>query len=512
MKILSAPQMRELDRLTVEINNETSHELMLRAAAAFCEAFCKRWDEDTPVTIFAGPGNNGGDALAVAKMLTEIGYEVTTFLFNPKQNLSPDCATCRQQLLNTPGHHFTEITDKFDPPALHEEIVVIDGLFGTGLNKPLTGGFASLAKFINASPTTVVAIDMPSGLMSENNLEYSADAIVRADYTFTFQYPKLALMLDGYAPYYGKVSVLNIGLLESVAQSMPTPYQTIEFDTASQLIQPRKPNSHKGTFGTALLIAGQQGMAGAATLAAKACLRSGVGKVAVHTAANNNDILQISTPEAIVLSDKSATHITTMPADLTKYTGIGIGPGIGTHPDTAEALQHILRSASSPLVVDADALNLLAQNRHLLSLLPKNSILTPHPGELQRIAGTYTSPENLLQKAIQLSTTSQTFVILKGHHTAICTPAGEVYFNTTGNAGMATAGAGDVLTGILTSLLAQGYSPLDTCILGVYLHGLAGDKAKQRLGQHALIASDIIQHLHEAFRDCSSSISHTSSL
>lgn len=502
MKVLSAQQMRELDRLTIDINNETSLDLMLRAATAFSQAFNKRWDEDTPVIVFAGPGNNGGDALAVARLLIDMGYDVSTYLFNPQHKLSADCATCKDQLTSIPRVRFLEVHEQFEPPTLNEGMVIIDGLFGTGLNKPLTGGFASLARFINAAPSTVVAIDMPSGLMSENNQGNTPDTIVRADHTFTFQYPKLSLLLDGYAPYYGAVELLDIELASSAANDMNTRFQTIEAKDVASLIKQRPATAHKGTFGTALLVAGRYGMAGAAVLAAKACLRSGVGKVAVHTALKNNDILQIAVPEAIVVHDASATHITTLPSDLSAYNSIGVGPGIGTLSDTAAALEQLFAKAGSPIVVDADALNLLALHRHLIARLPHGSILTPHPGELQRIMGAASSPEALLQKALQLAEASSSYVVLKGHSTAICTPSGEAYFNTTGNAGMATAGAGDVLTGMLTSFLAQGYSPLSASIIGVYLHGRAGDKAEQNFCQHTLTASDIINHFHHAFKEC----------
>ncbi len=504
MKVLSAQQMRELDRLTIETNNETSLDLMLRAATAFSDEFCKHWAEDASVVIFAGPGNNGGDALAVARILIDRGYEVSTYLFNPQHKLSADCEACKQHLTALQGIRFLEVNEQFEPPFLHKGMVVIDGLFGTGLNKPLSGGFASLAKFINASPATVVSIDMPSGLMCESNLQNNTEAIVQADYTFTFQYPKLSLLLDGNTPYYGEVTILDIGLNKDIANRMETKYHTIELNDIAPLILQRSKTGHKGTFGTALLISGKYGMAGAAILAAKACLRSGVGKVAVHTPFQNNDILQISTPEAIVLHDANATHITTIPPNLDIYDSIGIGPGIGTHDDTGKALQQLIQTAKKPLVIDADALNLLSTHRHLIAQLPQGSILTPHPGELQRIMGKTTSSNALLQKAQQLSETSRSYVILKGHATAICTPTGEIYFNTIGNSGMATAGAGDVLTGILTSLLTQGYSPLHTCLLGVFIHGLAGDNAATTLGEHSLIASDIISHLPAAFRACSS--------
>ena len=492
--------MRELDRLTIERKYKCSIDLMERAAIAVTNAITTLYSKIGRIVVFAGPGNNGGDALAVARLLIERGFNVETFLFNPNLRLSEDCKVNKERLLAKTNVRFLEVTQQFEPPMLNPQTLVIDGLFGIGINKPLVGGFASLVKFINAANAPVVAIDMPSGLMCEDNSQNNSEHIIRATHTLTFQFPKLSLLLDGYAPFVGKLELLDIGLIDDADQQFPTRYNTLELSEVKNLVLPRNPFGHKGTFGHALLIAGKFGMAGAASLSAKACLRSGVGKVTIHTPRRNNDILQCTIPEAILSHDEDSNQFTTLPANTQQYECVGIGPGIGTHKATADALERLLTTIETPMVIDADAINIIGQRRNLLRLIPAGSILTPHVGEMRRLGSGNSEPFALLREAIELATNYKLFIILKGHHTAICTPDGSVFFNTTGNSGMATAGSGDVLTGILTSLLAQGYSPLDACKLGVYLHGLAGNHAATLLGEHAIIASDLLEHIPHAFK------------
>ena len=500
MKVFSAKQMRELDAFTIQSEGISSTELMERAAQAVVRALMVRWQKSTHFVVFAGAGNNGGDALAVSRLLLKEGYTVKTFLFNPQYELRPDCQVNKERLKVMPNADFVEVCAQFEPPKITADMVIVDGLFGTGLNKPLTGGFASLVKFINASVATVVSIDMPSGLMCESNLDNIDAHIVRADLTLTFQYPKLALLIDDNYKYVGALEVLDIGLSQSYADRLETPYRLLTQPQISPLLKQRSPVGHKGTFGHALLIAGKYGMAGAAILAAKACLRSGVGKVTVHTPTFNNDILQISVPEAILSHDADATCFTTPLTDLSAYQALGIGPGIGTSSSTSLAMLEQVQQAEIPLVVDADGINIFAAHRGMLHLLPKGSILTPHLGEFMRLGNRSINHFTALSEAREKATTHGIFVVLKGRYTAICTPDGRTFFNTTGNSGMATAGSGDVLTGILTALLAQGYSPYETCLLGVWLHGKAGDLAVATLTEEALTASDLIRFLPQAIK------------
>lgn len=498
MKVFSAKQMRELDAFTIQSENISSVELMERAAREVALALMARWSSSTPFVVFAGAGNNGGDALAVSRLLLKQGYKVKTYLFNPQYELRPDCQINKERLKVVPKVDFIEVCAQFEPPQITSDMVILDGLFGTGLNKPLTGGFASLVKFINASPAKVVSIDMPSGLMCESNLNNNPSHIIQADFTLTFQLPKLSLLIDDNYKFVGRLQILDIGLSHQYIQRIESPYDCVETRNVSSLLKSRPPVGHKGTFGHALLIAGKYVMAGAAILAAKSCLRSGVGKVTIHTPHRNNDILQISVPEAILSHDSDESCFTTPIEDLTSYQSVGLGPGLGTSSATTLAVLEQLQQVQVPLVVDADALNILAAHRHSLHLLPKGSILTPHLGEFMRLGNRSVNHFTALTEAREMAATLGLYIVLKGHHTAICTPEGKTYFNTTGNSGMATAGSGDVLTGILTALLAQGYAPLHACLCGVWLHGLSGDLAAAELSEDALTATDIISYLPQA--------------
>ena len=499
MKVFTAKQMRELDAYTIQSQNIKSLSLMERAACEVANVLKARWSQSTQFVVFAGAGNNGGDALAVSRLLLKDGYKVKTYLFNPQYELRPDCQINKERLKAVSTADFIEVCAQFEPPQITEDMVIVDGLFGTGLNKPLSGGFASLVRFINASPATVVSIDMPSGLMCESNMGNIEANIIQADLTLTFEYPKLALLIDENYKYVGEMHILHIGLSREYAESLPSSYSLVHSVDVKELLIHRSPVGHKGTFGHALLIAGKYGMAGAAVLAAKSCLRSGVGKVTLHTPTRNNDILQISVPEAILSHDADATSFTTPLTDLSKFQALGIGPGIGVLTATSLAMLEQVKDAKIPLVIDADGINILAAHRGTLHLLPKGTILTPHLGEFMRLGNRSIDHFTSLSEAREMAATLGIYIVLKGRYTAICTPDGKTFFNTTGNSGMATAGSGDVLTGILTSLLAQGYTPLNACLLGVWMHGWAGDKAAKELSEESLTASDIIQYLPKAF-------------
>ena len=474
---------------------------MERAAKVLTQAITRRWMPTVPIVAFAGPGNNGGDTLAVARMLTEQGYQVQTFLFNISDHLSADCAENKHRLADKKGRLLlTEVTQEFDPPRLESGMLVVDGLFGSGLNKPLAGGFASLVKYINLSSATVVSIDVPSGLMTEDNTYNVRANIIRADVTLTLQNRKLSFLFAENQQYVGELQVLDIGISEEGMERMEAQYTLTDISDLRPLLRPRSSFAHKGEMGHALLVGGCYGMAGAAVLAAKACLRSGVGKLTVHTPRRNVAILQTAVPEAVLHLDREET-IFSEALSTDDYQSLGIGPGLGTTEPTSIAMIAQLRRASCPVVVDADALNILSARRAWLQQLPKGIILTPHPKELDRMEGQCVDSFERLTKARQLAEKIQGYVVLKGHYTAVCMPDGHIAFNATGNAGMATAGSGDVLTGIITGLLARGYQQREACLLGVFLHGLAGDLAAEELGKESLIASDIIAYLPKAFRE-----------
>lgn len=476
---------------------------MERAAIQLTDSIVAEWDKDMKVVVFAGPGNNGGDALAVARMLAVRGYNVSTWLFNTSGRLSDDCKKNRDRLKDVKQvASFVMVTEEFDPPTLDAQTLVVDGLFGSGLNKPLTGGFASLVKYVNTSPAKVVSIDIPSGLMTESN-EYNVKSnIMKADVTLTLQQPKLSFLFPENQQFIGHVEVLDIGISQEGIDKTDAQFYILEKSDITPCLKRRDPFAHKGSMGHALLVAGSRGMAGAAMLAAKACLRTGVGKVTVHTPACNTLPLQIGVPE-VVLDVDSDTNVVSEAVDTDCFKAMGIGPGLGTNENTAIAVIGQMRRAQCPIVVDADALNILAAHKAWLQQIPVGSILTPHIGEFDRLEGVSTDSYERLSKAMLLAERQHAYIVLKGHYTAIITPGGRVLFSPTGNPGMATAGSGDVLTGIITALLARGYTQGEACAIGTYLHGLAGDIAARSLGEESLIASDIINSLPMAFKELS---------
>ncbi len=499
MKLLTIAQIRELDKHTIEKEPISSIDLMERAALAFAEAFKSHFSTDKKVVVFAGTGNNGGDALAIARLLIEAGYQVETFLFNPKDKVSADCSINKERLEAIEGIVFTEIRGAFTPPVLSEEHVIIDGLFGSGLTQPLTGGFSSLIKYINKTPAQIVSIDLPSGLFGEDNTDNDKSSIIQADYTYTFQFPKIAFFFRDNQPFVGEWIVLDINLHKETINSASTPFHLLEKDDISKIIKPRNRFNHKGDFGHALLLAGSHGKMGAAVLSSKACLRSGVGLLTVHVPKCGTDIMQISVPEAMVSEDENNQYLTSV-NQLKDYNFVGIGPGIGRNEETATTLNFLFQEFSKPMVLDADALNIIANHKEMLQSIPVESILTPHPKEFDRLAGSSNSDCERLQKAISLAARLRCYIVLKGAFTIICTPDNECFFNSTGNPGMATAGSGDVLTGMILSFLNQGYEPKEAAILGVYLHGLAGDIAAEKKSQPGIIAGDIVEEIGSAIK------------
>ena len=500
MKIFTSAQIHELDKYTITHEPIKSIDLMERASKAITEAIMSRWTTMTPVVVFAGPGNNGGDALAVARMLANQGYNVSVYLFNISGKLSDDCAANRQRVHDCKRiKGFMEVATKFDPPELSADTLVVDGLFGSGINKPLAGGFAALVKYINQCPAKVVSIDMPSGLMTEDNSYNVRANIIKADLTLTLHGKKLSMFLADCQEFLGEIQVLDIRLSREYVSKTEAAYTLLEeSDIRSRLLH-RDDFAHKGSMGNALLIAGSYGMSGAAILASRACLRSGAGKVTVHTPRKNYGIMQVSVPEAVLHMDHEETYFSES-VDSDDFDALGIGPGLGQQENTAIAFITQLKRAQCPVVVDADGLNILANHRAWITQLPKGIILTPHPKEFDRLSS---SPSNgsyeRLHRAQEMAQSLHAYIILKGHYSALCMPNGHVVFNPTGNSGMATAGSGDVLTGIITALLARGYRRADACVVGMYIHGLAGDLAAKDLGKESLVAGDIVRYLPKAF-------------
>lgn len=495
MKIFSISQVRALDAYTIEHEPVASIDLMERAAQAIFEAYAKSFDLQRPVLIVAGPGNNGGDALALARILVWVNTDVQVLLLH-NGKLSPDCEANLQQLRSLKPEIITEVTGSFAVPNITKETVIVDGIFGSGLSRPAEGIFAVAIEHINRSGCEVASIDVPSGLHGEHNPDISVP-IVKATHTFTLQFPKLAFLLPETGMFAGNWSVLDIGIHPEAISQTETRYFFIKKKDIQPKIKIREKFSHKGSYGHALIFAGSKDMAGAAVLSSEAALRSGAGLVTVHSASCNRIILQTAVPEVIFESDNHENYISEF-RDLSKYDAIAIGPGINQANETALFLKSILGACERPVVLDADALNLIAANRNLLQLIPENSILTPHPKEFERLFGKSTNSFERLQTASEIAQNQKIIIVLKGAYTQIFLPDGRIFFNSTGNPGMATAGSGDVLTGIMVGLLAQGYQPQDAALTGVFLHGLAADLIPET--EETMLASDIIRGLKLAFR------------
>ena len=441
IKIFATDKVKELDQYTIQHEPISSIDLVERAATTFVHEFCRRYSKQVRIVIFAGQGNNGADALAIARLLNEESYRVETYLFNPTEHLSVECEQNKQRLLDMERIEFTEVVRDFEPPTLTDRDVVIDGLFGSGLNRPLTGGFAAMVNYINQSEAEVVAIDIPSGLFGEDNRKNDSEAIIKASLTLTFGFPKLAFLFPENEQYVGEWKILDIGIHPDAIYETASPYSLVTEEDISYSLKSRKRFAHKGTFGHALLIAGSKGKMGAALLSAKACLRSGAGLLTVHIPTRGESIFQTAFPEAMLSLDANPDYFSTVP-EIGSYSAVGMGPGLGQHLESAAAIERILQSSTKPVVIDADAINIMASNKDLFNKIPPRSILTPHPKEFDRIAGESTNSYDRLMKAQSFAAEHKICIVLKGAYTAICSPAGNIYFNSCGNPGMATAGSG----------------------------------------------------------------------
>jgi NAD(P)H-hydrate epimerase len=495
--ILSAEQIRAWDQYTITQEPILSIDLMERAARKSVEWIkAKPW-QGKVFRIFCGKGNNGGDGLAIGRMLLKAGYAVSFYILEFGKLGSDDFQINLQRLHELPSVdlHFLQAEENF--PALHGEDIVIDALFGSGLNKPLQGLTAKLVDFINKSGVTTVAIDLPSGLFIEKtSLE---NAVIKAAFTLTFQCYKMGLLVQESAPFIGEVHVLDIGLHPQYLQQVGNAQQLLDEVMIRKIFRPRSRFAHKGTFGHALIVGGSYGKMGALVLATKACLYTGAGLTTAFLPRCGYNIIQTALPEAMTMMDDDETHLTSLPDDIERFTAIGVGPGMGTQPDTQKLLSFLVRRYQKPMVIDADGLNCLSQNKELLAQLPSHSILTPHPKEFDRLFGEHQNDFARIETAKQKATDLKIILLVKGHHTFIATPDGKGLFNSTGNAGMAKGGSGDVLTGILTSLLAQGYSPVEAVQLGVYIHGWAGDLAAKHFSKEAMLSSHLVRSLSEVF-------------
>ena len=492
VKIFDSNQIREWDQYTIQHEPISSLNLMERAATACVNWIEENLTEPDRFLIFCGTGNNGGDGLAIGRMLAAKKKDVHLYTLDTKGSSDFNANVERAQIAKLPVTH---ILNSAAFPNSKKGDVIIDALFGTGLNRPVSGLAAELISHVNQQGQKIIAIDIPSGMFADQS---SKDNLtVRADVTLSFQVPKPAFFMADQSDAVGRWFTLDIGLLPGFYASTPTRLEFTDAQDISKIIRPRHPFAHKGTYGHAALLAGSYGMMGAAILAARACLRSGAGKLTCHIPKSANTMMQIAVPEAILQIDEDKLKISGF-KPKSDYQGIGVGPGIGQFPQHRELLRGLFANRKR-LVIDADALNVLASHQELVHEIPPQSILTPHPKEMERLFGASTGDFARMEQALQKAAALDVIIVLKGHFTFIAFPDGKGIFNSTGNAGMAKAGSGDVLTGLLTGLVARGYSTREAAVLGVYLHGLAGDLAKDEIGVEAMQASDIINHLPMAF-------------
>ncbi|MCX6286822.1 MAG: NAD(P)H-hydrate dehydratase [Bacteroidetes bacterium] len=500
MKILPVEKIREADAYTIAHEPIADIDLMERAATACFSWITEKLNAKRSICVFAGTGNNGGDGLALARMLQLKHFPVNVYLMGPENNFAPSCRTNFERFKNIASKNLRFLIEGDPMPEIHDGDVVIDSLFGSGLTRSAGGFAASVIRHINESKALVISIDVPSGLFCDSSYKTAEKSVViEADFTLSFSPPKLAFFFPENDVYLGNWQLLDIGISQEFVEQTAVKNYLIDSEMLAPKLIKRNKYDHKGMFGHVLLICGGYGKMGAAVLAANAALRSGAGLVTVHAPASGVHILQSVAPEALMSIDNNEKIISMIP-DLSAYTAIGTGCGLGMDEQTQNAVKLLIQEAGQPIVFDADAINIIAENKTWLGFTPKHCIFTPHPKEFHRLIGKHKDDYDRIQLQREFSFRHQAYVVLKGAHTAITTPEGECYFNATGNPGMATGGSGDVLTGMITGLKAQGYSSLDACLLGVFLHGLAGDLACAETGQEALIAGDIIKYTGKAFQ------------
>lgn len=494
-EILDVKAIRSSEALTMAEEPISSIDLMERAGTCFAEHLMRHLplDKFAEIVVVCGPGNNGGDGLVIARVLQQQRWAVRVILaVGPTSKTTAEFDTNLQRWYDNNVENREQLTLKYQENGVIEispRVLVIDAIFGIGISKPLQGYFASLVEAINKTQAYIVAVDAPSGMRIDQHTE-AKDLSILADETYTFQFPKIAYLLSENYKRCGDVSILDIGLR---LPPIETTMQLLEAKTIKHLLHTPQKFAHKGQMGHGLLIAGSADMPGAAVLAATAALRGGIGKVTVHSVSKVCDLLPASIPEAILSRDRNEQCFSRI--DLENHptiNALAIGCGLGTSHTAAQGLKMILDEVQSPLILDADALNILGVQRTWLGFLPAQSILTPHFKEFERLAGPCANDFERIEKLRQFVQKYGVIVILKGAYTAIALPDGKIFFNTTGNPGMATAGSGDTLTGLLLALMGQGYAPAAAALIGVYLHGAAGDEAVAQLGHPTnLIASDI---------------------
>jgi NAD(P)H-hydrate epimerase len=500
MKLFTADQIRKADQYTIKHEPVASIALMERAAAQCFRYITRNFNREHAVYIFVGPGNNGGDGLALARMLADDGYYVYAGILNFTDHFSEDFQVNFDRLKNEGRVKWHYINEVSQIPDTSEKSILIDSVFGSGLTRPLKGLPGEVIEELNKREAVKIAVDIPSGLFAEENIHNDENVIFQADYTLTFQFPKLSFFMPENDCFVGKWEVMDIHLHQDFIQKESSAFHLLQKSEIAPMLRSRSKFSHKGTYGHGMMIAGSYGMMGASVLSVKSCVKTGIGLVTAHIPRTGVDIIQISAPEALVSIDESDIIFTGC-NHLEKYNAIAIGPGLGAKTNTVKGLKDLIDKVEVPLIIDADGLNILSDHPEWLKFLPHHTVLTPHPREFERLFGKCNTGVERVNRAIEKAKEFDVIIVLKGAYTTIATPEGKVYFNSTGNPGMATGGTGDVLTGVILSLRSQGYEAAEACCLGVFLHGLAGDLAAQEKSIYALAAGDVVHFIGKAYTE-----------
>ncbi len=500
MKIFSAEQIKQIDEFTIANEPISSIDLMERAAMACTKRIMKLVNTEDDIIIFCGKGNNGGDGFAIARLLLERGFNCHAFVINYTEKFSVDAEINYNKLKETFATKISEINSLSD---LKEKItstnfIVVDAMLGTGINKAIEGLLKETVTFINANFKRIISIDVPSGLFV-NETSKDNDSVICSTLTLTFQFPKLAFLLPENKKYVNEFEVLDIGLNAKAIQDEFTNFYYVTKQDISSFLKPRNKFSHKGIFGHALLLAGSKGKSGAAIISSKACLRSGAGLLTLHSNKSTIEGLLHHLPEAMSIEDTNEDHISEIDKPE-NYDAIGFGPGVGTHEDTQIVLKKILQYYTGKLIIDADGLNILSENKTWLDFLPAETILTPHPKEFERLFGKHDNDFEKIKALKHISLKYNCIIVLKGAHSAVAFPDGSIFFNSSGNAGLAKGGSGDGLTGIILGLLARGYTAPKATLIGLFIHGYAADLCVKKKSMESLLISDVIDELPKAFK------------
>ncbi|HET8573760.1 MAG TPA: NAD(P)H-hydrate dehydratase [Edaphocola sp.] len=496
MKIFSAAQIRHCDEQTISELGIPSHELMENAARACLRWILNRFSRQQSFVIVCGMGNNGGDGLALTRLLIREGYPASALVLRHAEQFSPDASLNLKRLHHLAPECIAILNESDDFIGISDDVVIIDAVFGTGINRPIQGWVGDFIKMMNSLTNQKVAIDMPSGLPADT-LPDNGYPVFTVDDTLSFQFLKRSLLHPEGVAFAGLVRVLDIGLSAHFISATPSIYRLVDEPLIRSLYRPRPTDGHKGTFGNAVLAGGSYGMVGAIALATRAALRVGTGKVYVQAPACGYQVLQALCPEAMF---QRAGEDFIEKIRLPEKGAVGIGPGMGQAALTKRSLAYVLRQSQQPLVLDADALNIIASNKEeLIDHIPAGSVLTPHPGEFQRLFGPSVNSMEMVEKGRNMAMKLNVVIVLKGHHTNILPPNGSCFYNATGNSGLSKGGSGDVLTGMITGLMAQGYNAEEAAIMGVWLHGTAADFAAREKSMEAMTANDVIDYLGRAF-------------